>query len=81
MSTIGESFPPGHVDERQLLKAVDDAIHWQKDHPHRDYLDAAYAVTAPHETRTDAGATFATSRWPIFIAAVKEAFHLAGVVS
>lgn len=58
-------------DRRRLEKAVDDALFWMKRHPGHDYLDACYAITAPPETRTDAGSNYSTALWPELVAAVK----------
>lgn len=69
------------VDERTLLKAVDDALFWLHEHPHRDYVDAAYAVVADPKARTDAGSTFSTWKWQVFVAAVKFAVQTEAVVS
>jgi hypothetical protein len=52
-----------------LKRAVDEAIHWLKYHPGRDYLDAAYGIAVWGRPYSN----IAGSRWPEFVAAVKEA--------
>lgn len=64
------------ADRRRLDKAVDDALFWLKNHPQYDYIDACYAITAPVETRTDAGSNYSTNLWPELVAAVKRQIAL-----
>lgn len=61
-----------------LRDAVIAVLEWQRKHPHRDYLDAAFAVVAspPGTRRSSLGripSTFSTGRWPELITAVREA--------
>lgn len=70
-----------YVDERTLIKAVDDALFWLKHHPRRDYLDAAYATVADPKHRSDVGSYFSTSRWPVFVEEVKKAVQTAAPLS
>lgn len=65
----------------ELEITTDRAVRWLKEHPHRDYIDAAYAVVvAPPPMfpgdirgRSQEAAAFSTSRWPELVAAVKQA--------
>jgi hypothetical protein len=66
-------FTLGNKDET-LRDAVVDVLSWMMTHPHRDYLDAAFAVVAaPPPHRSQAASCFSTNRWPELIVAVKEA--------
>jgi hypothetical protein len=56
---------------------VNEVLAWLKKHPHRDYLDAAFAVvvgpSGTDQRRSRAASSFSTSQWPVLISAVKEA--------
>lgn len=55
-----------------LMDAVAEVLAWLAEHPHRDYLDAAFSVVAmPAPARPYSAGKFSTSRWPELIEAVK----------
>jgi len=61
------------VSDPALDTAVTEVLVWLRHHPHRDYLDAAFAVVADPYRRSSAASSFSTGRWPELIEAVKEA--------
>jgi hypothetical protein len=68
------------VSYPEMDDSVEAAVAWLQLHPHRDYIDAAFAIAAdPYGPRPPG--QIATSHWPEFVSAVKEATQNQSVVA
>jgi hypothetical protein len=65
-SPAAPAQPWGPVSEAEMGQHVDGAMVWLRAHPGTDHLDAAYAIAQRQ------GGALGHSRWPGFVARVRE---------